>query len=510
MASKTKKPVFFYLLFFITICFLLIFSFPYLVSTPWGTKILCKTIAMKTKSTLKIGNMHLTWFGPQYLEKVQFSSERIDLSFERFTTDISLPSLFHLPKIQAKTLFSLKTENTLKDGNFSIRIPAYPEAKFFHVNGQIKTSFQNEPIEIYLSGNASENNSEGPFSLQGSIKSLEGKKKRFEDFLIDMKVDGKEIPTIFLDQFLSSRLAKFSLLGSPLLGEKLSLTGTSSFSHGEGNIQIDISSTNVKAFFDGHLSNETLTLNAPFKGSIILSEQMNEMIVKSLHPLRIDSFKAKNPISFQMESENFSLPYKTLELAKIHITKGMIDLGQMEVKNGELASMMSLLKQKWGEGKKKMNVWCTPLYFSLDNGRIFLQRIDALIGDSIHICSWGSIDLIQDRVDMVLGLTADALYNAFGISDLSKEYVLQIPMRGSLQKVKIDTSQATKKIAALLAQKSLKKRAPIIGEILGAVQGKEDQSHVPPPTSPIPWEGKVKKHKEKKASPLEKFPLDIF
>jgi hypothetical protein len=135
---------------------------------------------------------------------------------------------------------------------------------------------------------------------------------------------------------------------------------------------------------------------------------------------------------------------------------------------------------------KEIEIWCSPLEIQIRNGILYISRMDMLIDNSIHICTWGQIDLIKDKVKMTLGITAQALNYSFGVTNLPKNYVLQVPVRGSLTDIKIDTSKAAYKIAAL---KAVRIQDNIFSQIIDLLKQKyDDQSDVPAPRRPFPWE----------------------
>ena len=78
------------------------------------------------------------------------------------------------------------------------------------------------------------------------------------------------------------------------------------------------------------------------------------------------------------------------------------------------------------------------------------ERTEIMIAQTYQVCIWGDLKFPSQKVDMVLGLTAGCLRAAFGIKNLPDDYVLQIPMKGPMNDVKIDSGKATAKIAALL------------------------------------------------------------
>ena len=83
---------------------------------------------------------------------------------------------------------------------------------------------------------------------------------------------------------------------------------------------------------------------------------------------------------------------------------------------------------------------------------------------------------------MTLGITASALKKAIGLQGLPQSYVLKIPVKGTLDKVNIDSDYASSKITALMIwkNKAVQKGLAPFYEILNQI--------IPPPKPPFPWE----------------------
>ena len=110
---------------------------------------------------------------------------------------------------------------------------------------------------------------------------------------------------------------------------------------------------------------------------------------------------------------------------------------------------------------------------------------------------WGDINFVRRYVDMILGLTAQSLKAALGISGLDPSYVLQVPVKGPFGNVQVDKGTATSRIALLIARKQVAPRAGVWGQVFGAIGGMaDDQSDVPPPKPPFPWQNVINLHEK--------------
>src|SRR5262249_49783026 len=146
---------------------------------------------------------------------------------------------------------------------------------------------------------------------------------------------------------------------------------------------------------------------------------------------------------------------------------------------GMLSLLVSLLKVDTSRSKE-VNLWFTPMYIEVKNGKVLCKRTDALLADAFPIATWGTIDLVKNSVDMTLGLSGTAISRAFGITEIDPNYLVQIPIHGKTQSPKIDTGRATAKITALKMQENKSNTAALLGGLLevATMVGEKDE---PPP-----------------------------
>jgi len=230
-----------------------------------------------------------------------------------------------------------------------------------------------------------------------------------------------------------------------------------------------------------------------------VTPDVSRFILDSANPLSISQIYADNPLTLQIDPQGFALPLFPFDLTQFTFSKARIELGKIRCKNeGGLNFTLSLLKSKQFTNNRELLLWFAPMDLKLQKGILEIERTEILIADTFDIALWGHIDLVKDYVDMVLGLTANALQAAFPIPNLPNNYVLQIPMKGPTHKVVIDQTQATAKIALLLAWQQkilsevLKGKSPagfLFGELLNKLGPLPDFDKKPPPAKqPFPWE----------------------
>jgi hypothetical protein len=193
----------------------------------------------------------------------------------------------------------------------------------------------------------------------------------------------------------------------------------------------------------------------------------------------------QDPIILKVIADGFefSRPF-SLQTLKIH--KASLNLGRIRLQNADYLSGLSIFLKTGKINTKQVDAWFNRADFSLENGFLDLKRMDALLAHSIHLCTWGKANLIQQTLDMILGIPEEVLRQTFGIKTLSSKYVLQIPLKGTFDNPQLDTGAASRKIAAIVAAGKLQGKGGILGEALG-VFNEAALERSPPPNAPFPW-----------------------
>ncbi|MFI5333786.1 MAG: hypothetical protein ACHQT8_01305 [Chlamydiales bacterium] len=359
---------------------------------------------------------------------------------------------------------------------------------------------------------ASRDGTQGKISCVGTLPELTAQADRPT---VDLTMDLIQFPTSILDLF-THLLGKSSI--APLFGEKLDATARIGLEKGSGPVDLNVKSSNTRLSFEGGVREGVLSLTQPAHAQILMTPELSQMILKEINPLSISSISSSNPFTLEIDSEGFMLPLSNWKA--VSLTHARIELGQISTRNeGTLQITLGLLKSKEFTHQQQLNLWFTPIDFSIQKGEIAFERTEILLNQTFEIATWGNLHLPDETIDMVLGLTSQCLTKAFGIKNLPLDYVMQIPMKGKMNDVKLDTKSATAKIAALLLwQQSSsgdmgKGLLPGKGfsELLGRLATLPDTgTNTPPAKHPFPWEKYKPNGKERKSEksnstpPLEK------
>ncbi len=315
----------------------------------------------------------------------------------------------------------------------------------------------------------------------------------------DIKLLLEQFPSALFD-FFSSPFSNFSL--STLCGPILNLSLSTTLNQWNGPLQFELHSANLRSSLKGTFNQGTLTLADTFHLQLDITQQLSQMLFKQMNPLDVTSVRSTGPVTLEIAKQGFSYPLFPSNLSKLQIGSGRLELGKLMCQNeGNIQTTLGLLKLGQYRAGDELELWFAPLDFQIQNGILNCERTELLIAKDFQVCLWGDVDFPGNSIDGILGLTASCLKNAFGIKNLPENYVLQIPIRGSLTDVKIDKGKATTKIGALILWQQKDAVGGIVkgpaGKLLGETLGKlgplpgGDQK-APPPKKPFPWDAKGK------------------
>ncbi len=276
-----------------------------------------------------------------------------------------------------------------------------------------------------------------------------------------------------------------------VLGELMNAHISGEISQMSGPLTIDIKASNFKATLPLQLQKNVVTLRDQVNAEITLTEAVNETLLKDINPLFIAGAFSDHPLRLWIDPQGFLLPIRPYSLQGLQIGRAMLDIGRIRVRNGgQVQYLVNFLKAKEVSHDGLMQAWFTPIYFSLYNGVASYNRFDALLASNIHIAMWGSINLLTNQVSMILGIAPSTIAQRFKISGLGKQNMFQVKMRGTTDKLDLDWSAASTRIAILVAKNAAGGLGALIGGLLEPIlTANLGEEPVPPPTSnPLPWE----------------------
>ncbi len=353
-------------------------------------------------------------------------------------------------------------------------------SSFGQVSGNARLDAAAQQLHIAFKGNSTlaQQGSQGAFNGNATIEQWND----LNALTLTLEVAADQFPAGEAIRLMNTDLGrKIEALFGSLLDARIS----AKLQNLKGPIRAELQGKNGSISLDGSLRNGTLTLNQTFKAQFQLSQELSQKILSPYIPLLGGIIGADNPLTITIDPQGFSLPLTAFDIRKLSIGNAMIDMGHIRFsRESQVASLLNVLNT---DGNDKISVWFTPLYLTVQNGLIQVQRMDLLLLNAYPAATWGTVDLAKDAINMVIGLRGPALTKAFRLTGLSDEYMMQIPYKGKLKTAKIDKKAAAAKVSALVAQ-TQGPQGQLIGAFLEIAGGALNEEKAPPPTTnPLPW-----------------------
>lgn len=360
------------------------------------------------------------------------------------------------------------------------------------VTGSIKGENFSKAIDLSLTGRLSSaaKTEESTFSFVGQMVNFWTKEGKFnrEKLSVKGELNLNHLPVRQLSGMFPLDHETRAIVQA-VLGEQVNAHIHGEISQLTGPITIDVQSSNFKAKLPLQLQKNAFYLREYVNAEITLTEAVNETLLKDIAPLFITGIFSDHPLKVYIDPQGFVLPIRPYSLERVQIDKAIFDIGKIRVRNGgQVLSLLQFLNAKEISPDGLMEAWFTPIYMSLRNGVASYQRFDALLASNIHIALWGSINLINDNVNMTLAIAPTTLYERFKISGLTKKDMFQVQMTGTTSKLDLDWSSAYSRIAWIVARSAAGQLSNILGGILEHLISSPEKEIPPPTTSPFPWE----------------------
>ncbi len=290
-----------------------------------------------------------------------------------------------------------------------------------------------------------------------------------------------------------------------LFGQLVNAKIKAQLQHMNGPVTLQATGANGSFTLNGMLSDGYLFLNDNLTAHVKLTPNFSHFILQELVPITNGIIPTNQPLNLIIDKRGFALPINPFAVETLSIGMLSIDIGQVQFSsNSQLASALSLLTPANAESIK---VWITPVYLSMKEGVVRIERTDMLINERYPLATWGHVDLIKERVNMIVGLSGAALASAFNIKSIPRSYLLQMPFKGPLDNPTLDKTRAAGRISALTAQAHGGPEGLVIGTVLDILSGGTKEASPPQPTTdPLPWQNMMV-DTEESSSGIPKSPL---
>lgn len=302
---------------------------------------------------------------------------------------------------------------------------------------------------------------------------------------IQARCEAKNFPLSLCKKMLIFSPQLFEPLEA-FLGETLYATADCALSRGQGTVVMHLDSTSTSANFIGAIEEGGVVLKEPLKISTTLSPQLITWASRQYGSFfsRIDP--SSHRITLQIDPQNSRFPLWGDEIFAIQVGAGVLHLDPFSLRNqdGALSNFITPFD------KGLVAVWCTPIYFSIHDHVLQMQRWDCQFAGKYTLAGWGQVKLPPLQGNLTLGLHPDILQAVFHLST-KKNYLFQIPVKVHGGEVQINKTKVLARIGALATQLQNDTRGKLLGVLLEAALS--DNSSLSPPqptTSPFPWEGR--------------------
>jgi hypothetical protein len=316
----------------------------------------------------------------------------------------------------------------------------------------------------------------GKMKLSGHFS---GNQLRWKPASFCGKIDLTDFPTAAIAGLSDRRRKQLNAL----FGEELSLCSSWSIAQFYGPLSLSLQSSRSQMRLDGKLDDGVLTLAQPLHAEVVITPYLSGWLLGKINPLLANAISSDRPLSLNVAANNFSLPLLPYNPSRINVPSATIDFGKVLLANRGGVDSLIRLAQPSLEQQPAVPAWFTPLPISVSLGQMELSRMDALIGEGLHIATWGKIDLVSHRVRLMLAIAPDTMSQLAG--EAEPEYFL-IPISGEMGSTSINWPLAATQLASLVAKRS-GGRTATVGKVLDIVTGVKKQRERVPAEPTLPW-----------------------
>ena len=329
-------------------------------------------------------------------------------------------------------------------------------------------------------------------SITGAIKkgfNVDGTLNK-KTLSLDLEANFESLPLSLMCEFACSD-NKFKKNVEALIGPSLNCKIKAKLQNMNGPFNVSLKGKNGNVSIDARLKEGFLFLNQNLTAELRVTPLLNKQILSEFFPIISGMLSADHPLKLIIGADGFLMPLNNIFEKTLSFKTASLEIGKVRFsKESPLSNVFSLLSSVDND---HLLVWLTPIYFSLKEGKLTLERVDMLVSDKYPLAAWGNVDFNKDKVNMIIALSGAAIDKAFGVSGIPRNSFLQIPLKGKLNSPTIDKARAVTRITALVAQSQGNAQGLVIGTVLDIASGKLTEEAPPPPTTqPLPWVNEFK------------------
>lgn len=307
---------------------------------------------------------------------------------------------------------------------------------------------------------------------------------------LSLELDGRlqQLPVALVDQILNMEGT-----AAATLGPTADLELNTRLDQGRGPLTLTVKAPNTRANLKAKFGDRGLTLAEPLVARLEPTPEFGRKVLAKIHPIFETTQRGEQPIRFEVPAEGVLIPIQDYEFSKMTVPEMTFDFGKLVLKSGWLLRGIVGLGQQFGklEGvqREEWVAWFTPGVMEISNGQVhYARRLDVLLDDRLHLATWGSANVSDDRSNLILAFMPDTMERVFSITVADND-ALHIPIQGRLSSPNVDFKKTAADLARLRAREEVSGENPLAGALLGAVTGRTTGGGNIPPASvtPLPW-----------------------
>lgn len=416
-----------------------------------------------------------------------------DATFESLITTLRWPLAAQFDSSRAALAATAKTPRlslrerasgqTISIENFEMRLegPDLSKPIDIEINGEIRDAQKQK---------AQPGDAAGRIGVSGRAADALTPDGRFNSKDLSLRLDGKlqRLPTALLDDLLDGE----GMLAATL-GDATDVDVNANLQRMAGPLDMKLQSTNATAVIKTQLTQAGLTLTEPLVAEVKVTQAFGKLVLGKIHPIFETAQSSERAVTLEIPREGTLIPIRDYDVSRIVIPRMVLDLGKLTLKSGWLLKGAVGLAQQFGalesSGRDQWSAQFTPAVLSMSGGKaVYERRVDLLLDERMHLATWGTADIANDRVDLVLAFMPETLEKVFGLR-VAPGDALRVPLRGALSGPSVDFGRAGLEIERLRQQQRLAKKDPLVGALVGAVATTAiGGGPIPPPSvTPLPW-----------------------
>lgn len=368
---------------------------------------------------------------------------------------------------------SIEWEGKMKDSSFSIE-------------GKIESLNLMEKIEVLLQANFQQSSPLLTRATFFNFLSPDLKWPSVDTMDIEFSIEAPSIPTVVLDDLFFFQ-APGSPLFSSLFGKELFLKSEAKISYLSGPLKLFLKGAETQLSLEGFLEKGVLKLQKDLETKMKITPDLQKFLqsknISFLEPV----IEFSDPVSLSINAEGFSFSLYPPRLENFAIGQGKLSLEKVLFRNTkEFNSLFSLLKPL---KQPSFLVWFTPLYFSVHNGTLTLERIDFLISNTYALALWGKLNLLNLSGPFYLGVPSNSFQYLFKIMQFESQELFVIPFLVEKGNIKTDNKKITQKISMAVLKMQSESQVKALGNLFHLLLRENSEENTPKPTTnPLPWE----------------------